>query len=229
MLTSSDEGEKIGDDWDLLLDDLDFRDIPDINGVDVPQFMCKIGKNSRNTRKQLEKYQLIYSDIGPSMSTGTTLTQELAEREALAISIYERYSILEEERPVIETMDYSDKYKKILDEICVDKRKLDGMNKEDEEAIIKIKGESLIEKDDPGAFVIPIRLEGKINLNALVDTSSDINVIPYRIYKELGREEVQNVKKGISMLNHSKAEPMGLLSNVLCQVGVTTRGVHGSV
>ncbi|GKC02731.1 hypothetical protein Tco_0994341 [Tanacetum coccineum] len=126
-----------------------------------------------------------------------------------------------EERPVIETMTYSDKYKKILDEICLDKMKLDGMNKEEEEAIIRIKGEALIKKYDPGAFVILIRLEGKINLNALVDTGSDINVIPYRIYRELGREEVHNVKKGISMLNHSKAEPMGLLRNVLCHVGVT--------
>ncbi|GJS91108.1 hypothetical protein Tco_0773744 [Tanacetum coccineum] len=149
-----------------------------------------MGKCGRNKRKQLEKYQLIYYEIGPSMSTGTPMTQEEAEREALAISIYERYSILEEERLVIETMAYSVKYKKILDEICVDKRKLDGMNKEEEEAIIRIKGETLIEKDDPGAF--------------------------------LGREEVHNVKKGISMLNHSKAEPMRLLSNVLCPVGVTT-------
>ncbi|GKA82081.1 hypothetical protein Tco_0788829 [Tanacetum coccineum] len=155
------------------------------------------GKSSRNKRKQLEKYQLIYFDIGPSMSTGTPLTQEEAEREA-------------------------DKYKKILDEICLDKMKLDGMNKEEEEAIIRIKGEALIKKYDPGAFVILIRLEGKINLNALVDTGSDINVILYRIYKELGGEEVKNVKKGISMLNHSKEEPMRPLRNVLCQVGVTT-------
>ncbi|GKD18621.1 reverse transcriptase domain-containing protein [Tanacetum coccineum] len=213
----SEEEEKIGDDWDLLLDDLDFGDILNIEGVNVPQFVSKMGKSSRNKRKQLEKYQLIYSDIGLSMSTGTPLTQKEAEREALAISICERYSLLEEERLVIETMAYSDKYKKILDEICLDKIKLDGMNKEEEEAIIRIKGEALIEKDDPGAFVILIRLEGKINLNALVDTGSNINVIPYRIYKELGREEVHNVKKGISMLNHSKAEPMGLLSNVLCQ------------
>ncbi|GKD57341.1 hypothetical protein Tco_1290728 [Tanacetum coccineum] len=79
--------------------DLDFGDIPDIDGVDVPQFICKMGKISRNKRKQLEKYQLIYSDIRPLMSTETPLTQEEAEREALAISIYERYSILEEERP----------------------------------------------------------------------------------------------------------------------------------
>ncbi|GJV92536.1 hypothetical protein Tco_1540349 [Tanacetum coccineum] len=95
-----------------------------------------------------------------------------------------------DERPVIETMAYSDKYKKILDGICLDKMKLDGMSKEEEEAIIKVKGEALIEKEDPRAFVIPIRLEGKINLNALADTGSDIIVMPYRVYEELGKEEV---------------------------------------
>ncbi|GJW60084.1 hypothetical protein Tco_0109419 [Tanacetum coccineum] len=47
-------------------------------------------------------------------------------REALAIDIYKRFSILEEERPVIETMAYSDKYKKILDGIVMDKIKTYG-------------------------------------------------------------------------------------------------------
>nr|GEX17831.1 zinc knuckle CX2CX4HX4C [Tanacetum cinerariifolium] len=132
----SGEEEKIGDDCELLLDDLDFRDIPNIKGVEVPPFVCKIGKN------------------------GKPLIQEEAEREALAIDICRRYSLLEEERPVIETMAYSDKYKKILDGICIDKMKLDGeIKKEEEEAITTIKGKTLIEKEDPGAFVIPIRLE----------------------------------------------------------------------
>ncbi|GJW21848.1 hypothetical protein Tco_0032470 [Tanacetum coccineum] len=90
FLDNSREEEKIGDDWDLLLDDLDFGDIPDIEG-------------------------------------------EEAEREALAIDICRRYSILEEERPVIETMAYSDKYKKILDGICLDKMTLDGEIKKEEE------------------------------------------------------------------------------------------------
>ncbi|GJT11479.1 hypothetical protein Tco_0858521 [Tanacetum coccineum] len=43
--------------------------------------------------------------------------------------------------------------------------------------------------------MIPIRLEGKINLNALSDTSSDINVMPYRVYMELGREELKKCKQ----------------------------------
>ncbi|GJS89080.1 agenet domain-containing protein [Tanacetum coccineum] len=78
------------------------------------------------------------------------------------------------------------------------------------------------EKEDPRAFIIPIQLEAKIDLNALADTGSDINVMPYRIYAKLGREEVKKVNRGITMLNHSKAEPMGVLKDVLCQVGVTT-------
>ncbi|GJZ58986.1 hypothetical protein Tco_0614802 [Tanacetum coccineum] len=105
-----------------------------------------MGKSTKNKRKQLENYKLTYSDMGPSISTGTPLTQEEAEKEALAISICERYSLMEEARPVIETMTYSDKYKKILDEFCFDKMKLDVMSKEEEEAIIKIKGEALIER-----------------------------------------------------------------------------------
>ncbi|GJU97202.1 hypothetical protein Tco_1326473 [Tanacetum coccineum] len=70
----------------------------------------------------------------------------------------------------------------------MDKINLDGeIKKEEEEAIKQVKGEALKEKDDPGAFVILIRLEAKINLNALADP-----------------------------------KPIGVLKDVLCQVGVTT-------
>ncbi|GJS61373.1 putative reverse transcriptase, RNA-dependent DNA polymerase [Tanacetum coccineum] len=104
-----------------------------------------------------------------------------------------------------------------------DKVELDGKTlKEDEEAVKRIKGEALKEKDDPSAFIFPIRLEGKVNENALADTGSDINTMPYRIYKTLGREEIKKIDRGITMINHTQAEAMGKLSNVLCLVGVTT-------
>ncbi|GKB47792.1 putative reverse transcriptase, RNA-dependent DNA polymerase [Tanacetum coccineum] len=127
------------------------------------------------------------------------------------------------ERLIIETIAYNDKYKKILDEIWKDKVGLDGKTvKEDEEAVKRIKGEALKEKEDPGAFIFPIRLEGKVNENALADTGSDINTMPYRIFETLGREDMKKVDRGITMIDHTQAEAMGKLSNVLCQVGVTT-------
>ncbi|GKE70955.1 reverse transcriptase domain-containing protein, partial [Tanacetum coccineum] len=78
------------------------------------------------------------------------------------------------------------------------------------------------EKEDPGVFVLPIRLEGIVDTHALADTNSNINIIPYRIFEELGREHVKQVSHNVSMLNHSEAEPIGMLKDVLCQVGVTT-------
>ncbi|GJY03931.1 pescadillo [Tanacetum coccineum] len=217
----SEKTGKSSDDWDQLLD-FNFDDVPK-SGEELPPFVCKMGKSNRNKKRAMENLNLFYQDIGPSSSTGRHLTQEEAAKEELAIRISQRYALLEEERPVIETMAYNDKYKKILDEIWKDKVELDGKTvKEDKEAVKRIKGEALKEKDDPGAFIFPIRLEGKVNKNALADTGSDINTMPYRIFETLGREDMKKVDRGITMINHTQAEAMGKLSNVLCQVGVTT-------
>ncbi|GJT99360.1 hypothetical protein Tco_1109699 [Tanacetum coccineum] len=99
----------------------------------------------------MENLNLFYQDIGPSSSTRRHLTQEEVAKEELAIMISQRYALLEEER-------------------SKDKVELDGNTmKEDEEAVKRIKGEALKEKDDPGAFIFPIR-SLKVNENALADT-----------------------------------------------------------
>ncbi|GKC70404.1 hypothetical protein Tco_1116287, partial [Tanacetum coccineum] len=151
----------------------------------------------------MENLNLFYPDIGPSSSTGRQ-TQKEAVKEALALRISQRFALLEEVRPVLETMAYNDIYKKVLDEIWKEKVELDGMITEEEEnAIIKVKGEALKEENDPEEFIYPIRFEGNINKNALADTRSDINTMPYQIYEKLGREEIKKVNRGITMINHT--------------------------
>ncbi|GJS29469.1 agenet domain-containing protein [Tanacetum coccineum] len=184
----------------------------------------RLGSFTRQHRP-FGNYRMIYSDEGPSSTLRKPLTQEEASCEAIAIEICERIAILEEARPVIKTLKYSDTYKKILDGILLDKLKIDGEIEFEEEDATKevMRGyKALKEKDNLGAFVIPIRLEAKCNFNALADTGSNINVIPFHIYAKLGRDEVKLVNQGITMLNHSKAEPIGILKDVLCQMGVTT-------
>ncbi|GJW59565.1 hypothetical protein Tco_0108900, partial [Tanacetum coccineum] len=172
---------------------------------DLPPLVCKIGKGSRNKKKVMENIMYFNNGAGPSSSFGTPLTQEEAEKRALAYNIGMRYEILEEVRPVIETLAYSDKYRKLLDEIWANKVRLDGMIKPEEERVmVKVKGHMLKEKKEPGSFLFPIRLEGRINENALADTGSDTNTMPYRIYEYL------------------EAKVTGQLVNVLCQVGFTT-------
>ncbi|GJS25225.1 DNA-directed DNA polymerase [Tanacetum coccineum] len=222
FLEETEEEGKSNDDWDHLLD-FNIDDIPLLGEEGLPPFVCKMGKSSRNKKRAMENLNFFYQDIGTSSSAGGHLTQEEAAKEAIAIRMSRKFALLEEERPIIETMAYHDKYKKILDEVWKDKVELDGkIVKEEEEAVKRIKGEALKEKDDPGAFIFPIRLEGQVNENALADTGSDINTMPYRIYEQLGREDMKKVDRGITMINHTQAEAMRILTNVLCQVGVTT-------
>ncbi|GKE28244.1 uncharacterized mitochondrial protein-like protein, partial [Tanacetum coccineum] len=193
---------------------------------DIDPFLEETEKEEKSNDDWDKLFDFNIDDIpllGTSSSAGGHLTQEEAAKEALAIRMSRKFALSEEERPIIETIAYHDKYKKILDEVYKDKVELDGkIVKEEEEAVKRIKGEALKEKDDAGAFIFPIRLEGQVNENALADTGSDINTMPYRIYEQLGREDMKKVDRGITMINHTQAEAMGILTNVLCQVGVTT-------
>ncbi|GJS06719.1 hypothetical protein Tco_0363515 [Tanacetum coccineum] len=65
-------------------------------------------------------------------------------------------------------------------------------------------------------------LEGKYDTHALVDTGSNINVLPYGIYMKIEKGEAKPIANKIKILDHSKVEPMGILRDLLCQVGVTT-------
>ncbi|GJV50842.1 hypothetical protein Tco_1446583 [Tanacetum coccineum] len=116
-------------------------------------------------------------------------TREITH-EALKKDIYERIMILQEPRPIIETNKFIDQHKKLLDSVMLDRLKLDGEIKANEEEATKeiIKGyKTLREKDDPEFL-----------------------------------EDAKPIAKKITMLNHSKAEPIGILREVLCQVRVTT-------
>ncbi|GJZ10684.1 hypothetical protein Tco_0545443, partial [Tanacetum coccineum] len=100
--------------------------------TDLPLLIYKMGKGSRNKKKILENI-MYFNGVGPSSSIGTPLTQEEAERRALAHSISMR---------------------------CLRKRKIQRH------------------------LYFQLGLEGRINENALADTGSDTNTMPYRIYEQ---------------------------------------------
>ncbi|GKB63219.1 gag protease polyprotein [Tanacetum coccineum] len=149
-----------------------------------------MGKGSRDKKKVMENIMYFNNGARSSSSFGTPLTQEEAEKRALAHNIGMR---------------------------------LDGMiNPEEERVMVKVKWQMLKEKKDPGAFLFPIRLEGRMNENALADTGYYTNTMPYRIYEQLGRDDIMKEERNITMINYTEAEVTGRLVNVLCQVGFTT-------
>ncbi|GJW11349.1 hypothetical protein Tco_1577176 [Tanacetum coccineum] len=141
------------------------------------------------------------SDEGLSLGTKQPLTKETAH-DKVKRDIYERVLMLQESRPIIEMHKNSDQHKKLLDNILLDKLNLDEEIEEGEEEATKevIRNyKTLREKNNPGVFVIPIRVEGKYDTHALVDTRSNINVLPYGIYMQIGAGEVEAIADKIRM------------------------------
>ncbi|GJY65157.1 hypothetical protein Tco_0466617 [Tanacetum coccineum] len=111
FLEETEEEEKSNDDWDHLLD-FNLDDVPLLGEEGLPSFLCKMGKSSRNKKRAIGYLNFFYQDIRTSSSAGGHLTQEEATKEALVIIMRLKFSLLEEERPIIEIMAYHDKYKK---------------------------------------------------------------------------------------------------------------------
>nr|GEY17030.1 hypothetical protein [Tanacetum cinerariifolium] len=73
------------------------------------------------------------------------------------------------------------------------------------------KGKKMVKKE------LIVSLKGEFYFVKFIINTEEDDVEP-----KLGREEMKKVDRGIAMINHTQAEAMGLLTNVLCQVGVTT-------
>ncbi|GJY52833.1 reverse transcriptase domain-containing protein [Tanacetum coccineum] len=219
LITYNDDSD---DELDELLASVDVSDLPPLDVTDILPFMCSMGKSARIKKQPWKNYKMSYNGEGPSLTIKRPLNQEDVSREELENDIYERILIHNEPRPIIVTLNYSDQHKKLLDSVLLDKLKLDGEVEVEEAATEEFirSYKAIKEKNDPGVFVLPIRLEVKFDFHSLADTGSNINVIPYRIYEKLGRDQVKPVSHKITMLDHSKAEPIGILKDVLCQVGV---------
>nr|GEU99629.1 hypothetical protein [Tanacetum cinerariifolium] len=119
---------------------------------------------------------MTYSDEGSSLNITQPLAQEEMTHEALEKDIQEIITILQESRPIIKTLKYSDRHKKLLDNVLMDKLNLDEEVEPDEEEAAKV----------------------------------------------IGKGKAKTIANKIKMLDHLKAELMGILKDVLCQVGVTT-------
>nr|GEY13869.1 hypothetical protein [Tanacetum cinerariifolium] len=102
---------------------------------------------------------------------------------------------------ITDILPFIDKHKKLLNNVLLEKLKLDGELELEEEANEEMvtSYKAIKEKKDPKVFVLPIRLEAKFDFYALADTGSNINVIPYYIYDKSGRENVKPLEHTMMM------------------------------
>ncbi|GJS82071.1 hypothetical protein Tco_0748612 [Tanacetum coccineum] len=113
--------------FDTLLASINIYELLPINITDFLTFVCDMRKGLRNTKKKPAKtYKMRYDGEGPSLTVNCLKTQEELTREELEEDLYESIMLLNEKRPIIETLKYGDKHKMLLDSVLLDKLKLDG-------------------------------------------------------------------------------------------------------
>ncbi|GJU75892.1 hypothetical protein Tco_1272962 [Tanacetum coccineum] len=128
---NNDSDEELND----LLANIDVSDLPPLDITDIPPFMCSIGKSARNKKQPSRNYKMSYNGEGPSLTINRPLTREELSKEELEKDLWERIMKLSKKRPVVKTLKYSDKHKKLPDSVPLDKLKLDGeLEIEEEEA-----------------------------------------------------------------------------------------------
>nr|GEW07563.1 hypothetical protein [Tanacetum cinerariifolium] len=162
----------LDDKLDAILASINVEDLPPLDITDIPPFVYNMGKNLRNKKKASKIYKMSYDDL------------------------YKRIMKLNKSRPIIETLKYDDKHKKVIDSVLLDKLKLDG-DFELEEMVGKelIRGYRAIrEKICLRVFVLQIRLDGKYNYRALVDTGLNMNNFLIRFWSDVVNVKNEHVK-----------------------------------
>ncbi|GJX11490.1 retrovirus-related pol polyprotein from transposon TNT 1-94 [Tanacetum coccineum] len=114
------------DELDALLASININELPPIDITNFPPFVCNIGKGLRNNKKPTKTYKMTYNGEGPSLTVNHPKTQEELTKEELEGDLYKRIMLLNEKRPIIETLKYGDKHKMLLDCVLLNKLKLDG-------------------------------------------------------------------------------------------------------
>ncbi|KAK5842248.1 hypothetical protein PVK06_004584 [Gossypium arboreum] len=111
-------------------------------------------------------------------------------------------------------------YAKFLKELLTNKRKLEDLSTVElnEECSTILQNKLPTKLKDPGSFTIPC-LIGSFNVDkALADLSVSINLMPYKMFKQIGLGEPKPTRMSIQLADRSVKYPRGIIEDILVKV-----------
>ncbi|GKA08772.1 putative ribonuclease H-like domain-containing protein [Tanacetum coccineum] len=79
--------------------------------------------------------------------------------------------------------------------------------------------EVLMRRDRLSNFVLSVKVNGTIEMNALADTGASVSVLPYCLFMNLGLGDPKPYNSNLTMADNTQAEAMGEVKNVRIQIG----------
>ncbi|GJT77018.1 putative ribonuclease H-like domain-containing protein [Tanacetum coccineum] len=157
------------------------------------------------------------STIAPPSPIHHPLTQK--QKEKVKEALDRKYKELEESKPILEVLENYMTYRKKLDEVLMGRARLSRYDY-GEEVKMRIVEHGLPKKMcDPGNFVLPVKVNGTIEMNALANTGANVSVLPYCLFMNLGLVDPKPYKSNLTMADNTQAKAMGEFKNVRIQIG----------
>ncbi|CAM8892988.1 unnamed protein product [Rhodiola kirilowii] len=135
--------------------------------------------------------------------------------------VFELFSKVEINIPLLEAIKQIPKYAKILKELCTNRRRGARVDQE----LMSRNISAVLQRKvppkcgDPGTYTIPCTI-GNIRLeNCMLDLGDSINVLPYSIYSCLRIGPLEPIGLTIQLADRSCKQPEGKIEDVLVQVG----------
>ncbi|GKC11905.1 putative ribonuclease H-like domain-containing protein [Tanacetum coccineum] len=188
--------------------------------------VVKIGKANRNKGYNINKLtpppSLRLEEIPPTsiilpqpIYHALTPNQKEKIKEVLDI----KYKELEESKPILEVLESYVIYKKKLDEILIGKERLKKKEFSQEDKVGIIEHGLPKKMCDPGNYILPMKINGVVEMVALVYTGASVSVLPYSIYKDLGLVDPKPYQTNLTMADNTQAKGLGEVKNVRIQIG----------
>nr|GEV56914.1 hypothetical protein [Tanacetum cinerariifolium] len=141
------------------------------------------------------------------------MVENLEEVEKVKEESDRKYKELEESKPILEVLENYMTYRKKLDEVLMGRARL-IRDDYGEEVKIRIVEHGLPKKMcDQGSFVLPINMNGTIEMTALADTGESVSVLPYFIFMNLGLGDPKPYNSNLTMVDNTQDKAMEVYFN----------------
>nr|GEU68346.1 hypothetical protein [Tanacetum cinerariifolium] len=109
-------------------------------------------------------------------------------------------------------------YRKKLDEVMMGRARLSSDEFGEEKKMRIVKHGLPNKMYDPGNFLLPVRVNGTIEMSALADTRASVSVFSYRLFKNLGLSYPKPYNSSLTMAGNTQAKAMREVRNVRIQI-----------
>ncbi|GJZ11243.1 reverse transcriptase domain-containing protein [Tanacetum coccineum] len=130
--------------------------------------------------------------------------------------------------PLVDVLAGMPNYGKFLKDLVSNKSKMEQISAAflTEECSTILQNKIPPKLGDPKSFLIPCKLANSVEYLSLADLGTSINLMSYSLYTALSGTTLKPTRMSIRLANHTYQYPMGVVKNMLVQVGKFVFPVH---